>query len=110
MFFLGGTVIDDLFFFCGQITEWHIGAHAHLPTNIGHQRPHQAVPRGDRAAVNGQRIVRDKRIHIDRADGSGSAAGLARALRIEGKLFGRRRVKMHPAFGADKLLSCRDRK
>ena len=60
MLFLGGTMIDDLFFAFGQVTKRHIGAHAHLPTNIGHQRPHQAIPRSNCTTVNGQRIVRDK--------------------------------------------------
>ena len=34
----------------GQVAERHIRAHAHLAADVGHQRPHQAVPRRDRAA------------------------------------------------------------
>ena len=37
MLFLGRAMEHDFFFTLGQIPEWHIRAHAHLPANICHQ-------------------------------------------------------------------------
>ena len=54
---LRGAVEDDVLFAFGQVAERYIRAHAHLAADVGHQRPHQAVPRRDRAAVDGQGIV-----------------------------------------------------
>ena len=85
---LGRTVVDDVLFLFRQVAEGHVGAHAHRAADIRHQGPHQAVPRGDRALVDGQGVVRhqcieetiDPELTIDRADDAGAAAGLARAL------------------------------
>ena len=59
--FLRRTVEHDLLFLRGQVPEGHIGAHAHLPADVGHQRPHQAVPRGHGTLVDGQGIIRHQR-------------------------------------------------
>ena len=58
MLFLGGTVKYDFFFLLGKIPERHIRAHSHLPANVCHQRPHQTVPGGNGALVDGQGVVR----------------------------------------------------
>ena len=59
---LRGAVEDDVLFTFGQVAERYIRAHAHLAADVSHQRPHQAVPRRDRAAVDGQGIVGHERV------------------------------------------------
>ena len=76
-------VIDDLFFFCGQITERHIGTHTHFTAHIGHQRPHQSIPRSDCALVNAKCVIRHKTCHIYGSDAACATTGLTGALRIE---------------------------
>ena len=53
--------------FRGQIVEWHIRTHTHFTAHIGHQRPHQAVPRGHGTLVDGQGIIRHQRSGVHRA-------------------------------------------
>ena len=102
--FLGGAVEDDVLFLRRQVAEGHVRAHAHLSADVGHQRPHQAVPWGDGAAIDGERVVRDERFKVDRPHGSRAAAALARALGVEGQLLGGRHVKVRAAVGADEFL------
>ena len=101
---LSRAVIDDLFLHIGQVAERHIGAHPHGATDIGHQRPHQRIPGGHSALVNGQAFVRHKGGAVNGLYGAGAAAGAAGTLAVKGKLFRRRGVKAGPAFGADQLL------
>ena len=51
--FDGGAVVDDLLFPACQVPERHVGAHPHLPADVHHQGPHQAVPGGHGALVDG---------------------------------------------------------
>ena len=99
------AVENDLLFALGQIAEGHVGAHAHLAANVGHQRPHQAVPGRDGPAVDGERIVRHQRAHVHRAHAARSAAFGAGSLRVEGQLLGGGGIKARAAFGAGKLLA-----
>ena len=58
--------------------------------------------------VDGQGLIRHKRRHIDGVHHARAAALLARALRVECQLLGRRSIKMHAARRADELLPGRD--
>ena len=108
MFFHCRTVIDDLFFFRSQIAERYIGVNPHLAAHIGHQRPHQAVPWGDRALVDAEGIIRHKARQVHGADAARPAAGLTGALGVEGEFLGRRCVKMRAALRADQFLPGRN--
>ena len=108
MLFLCWTVVDDVLFLFGQVAERHIRPHAHLPADVCHQRPHQAVPRGHCAAVDGQRVVRHQRRHVHRPDAACAAALLAGPLRVESQLLRRRRIEMRTALRADQLLARRN--
>ena len=108
--FLRRTVEYDVLFLLGQIPERDICPHAHFTADVRHERPHQAVPRGDGSLVDGQRIIRHQRRHIYGVYHSRSATFCARALRIERQLLGGRRVKMRAAFRADQLFSGCDQK
>ena len=102
--FLRRAMENDILFPVGQVAEGHIGAHAHLPADIHHQRPHQALPRGHGTFVDRKRIVRHKGALVHGHHHAGTAAGAAGTLAVKGKLFRRRGVKAGPAFGADQLL------
>ena len=108
MLFLRRAVEHDVLLPLRQLAERHIRAHAHLAADIRHQGPHQAVPRGNRTLVDGQGLIRHKRRHIDGVHHARAAALLARALRVECQLLGRRSIKMHAARRADELLPGRD--
>ena len=108
-FFYGRAVVDDVLFPLCQLAEGNIGAHAHLPADVRHQRPHQRVPGGDGAFVDGERFVRNQRGAVHRADDARAAAGAAGALAVEGQLLCGRRIKVRAAFRADQLLSGGDR-
>ena len=102
--FLRRTVIDNVLFPVRQFPEGDVGANAHFPAHVRHQGPHQAVPGGDGAFVNAERIVRNQRVQVHPADAAGAAAFGAGALGIEGQLFGGGSAEAHPAFGADQLF------
>ena len=104
MLFDGRAVIDNIFFRVGQLAKRHVGAHAHLAADIGHQRPHQRVPGGDRALVNAQRFIRHQRGAVHRAHDAGAAAGAAGALAVEGELFSAGGDEACAAHRADQLL------
>ena len=106
--FLRRAVEHDVLLPLRQFAERHIRAHAHLAADIRHQGPHQAVPRGNRTLVDGQGLIRHKRRHINGVHHARAAALLARALRVECQLLGRRSIKMHAARRADELLPGRD--
>ena len=108
MLFLRRTVVDDLLFFRGQLTERHIGTHAHFAADIRHQRPHQAVPRGDRAPVNAECVIRHKAFDIYCPHAAGAAALLTGTLGVERQFLGGRCVKMSAALRTNELFSCGD--
>ena len=99
------AVEHDVLFFFRQLPERHVRAHAHFAADVRHQRPHQAVPRGDRALVDGKRLVRHERCHVHSMHRSRAAAPLAGSLRIERQFLGGRCVKMRAALRADELLA-----
>ena len=68
----------------------------HRPADVGHQRPHQRVPRRHRALVDGQALVRNQRGAIHRAHDARAAAGAAGALAVEGQFLGGGRVGNAP--------------
>ena len=96
-----GTVVDDLLFPVGQIPEGDICAHAHGPAYVGHQRPHQAVPRSDGSLVDGEAFIRHQCTAVHRPDCSRSAAAFAGALGVECQLLRAGAVEMLPALRAD---------
>ena len=98
------AVIDDGFFFLREFAEGHVRAHAHRPADVGHQRPHQRVPRRHRALVDGQALVRHQRGAIHRAHDARAAAGAAGALAVEGQFLSGGRVEMRSALRADQFL------
>ena len=102
------AVIDDLFLFCGQVTEWHVGTHPHFPAHIGHQRPHQAVPRSNCALINAEGVIRYKACHIDGSDAAGAAALLTSSLGIERQFLRGRCIKMRTARRTNEFFSCGD--
>ena len=108
MLFDGRAVIDNIFFRVGQLAKRHVGAHAHLAADIGHQRPHQRVPGGDRAFVYAQRFIRHQRGAVHRAHDAGAAAGAAGALAVEGELLSAGGDEACAAHRADQLLPGRD--
>ena len=110
MFLFHRTVIDDVLFFLCQILERHVRTHAHRPADIGHQRPHQRVPRRHRSFVDAQVFVGHQRLHIDGAHDTGPAAALAGTGRIECQFFRTRTVKVLAAFRTDHLFHGRHRK
>ena len=103
--FLRRSVVDDVLLPRRQVAKRHVRAHAHLPADVRHQRPHEAVPRRHRALVNGERIIRHQRRHVHRADAARAAASGARPLRVEGQLLGARCVKVRAARRTGQLLS-----
>ena len=109
MFLDHRTVIDDLFFLVGQVFERNVGAHAHRPADVGHQCPHQRVPWGNGAFVDGQFFVGDQGAAVNGADRAGSAAAFAGALGVKGKFLRSGTVKVFAAFRADDLLHGGDR-
>ena len=106
--FHGGTVVDDVLFLCRKRAERDVRADAHRPADVGHQRPHQRVPRRDSALVDRERFVRYERAAVDRPHDAGPAAGGAGALAVEGQLLGARREEAHAAHGAGQRLALRN--
>ena len=100
MLFLRRAVENDVSFPVGQFTERYIGAHAHGAADVGHERPHQAVPRRDGPVVNADALVRHKRGTVHGADLARAVAGAAGALAVEGQLLRRRRTHKCAAFRA----------
>ena len=109
MFLDRRTVVDDLFFPLGQFGKRNIRADAHRPADIGHQRPHQRIPRGDRALVDGQRFIRHQSGKVDRPDRSRAVALAAGALAVERQFFRPRRIEFDAAFRTGQFLFRRDR-
>ena len=102
------AMIDDLFLFCGQVTEWYLRTDPHFTAHVGHQRPHQAVPRSNCALINAEGVIRHKACHIDGSDAAGAATLLTSPLRIERQFLSRRCIKMRTARRTNKLSSCCD--
>ena len=98
---LGGSVVDDGLLLGREVTEGDVGAHAHGAADVGHQRPHQGVPRGDGALVDGEALVGDEGGAVDRADLAGALAAGARAAAVEGEVLRARRLKGDAADGTD---------
>ena len=103
--FLRRAMVDDVLLPLRQVAKRHIRAHAHLPADVRHQRPHEAVPWRHRPLVDRERIIRHQGRHVHRAHTARAAASWARALRVEGQLLGARCVKMHAALRAGQLLA-----
>ena len=91
------TVKDDLPLPRRQIPKGHVGAHAHFPGNVLHQRPHQRLPGGDGPLVDGERFIRHQRGLVHRADDARSIAAAAGAGAVEGELFRPRGDDKFPA-------------
>ena len=105
MLLLRRAVINNILLPLRQLAERHIYAHTHLLAHIGHQRPHEAVPRRNSPLLNRERFIRHKCTDIHRADAACTAAGFAGPLRIKGQLLSRRRIKLRAANRAGQLLA-----
>ena len=80
----GGPVIDDIFLFVSEFAERHVRAHAHGAAHVGHQRPHEAVPRRDGSLVDGERLVGHEGALVNGTHHAGASAAAARTLAVEG--------------------------
>ena len=98
--FLCRTVKNNVFLFVCQFTERYVCAHPHGAADIGHQAPHQAVPRCDGPLVDGQGIVRHKGGQVHGAHHAGAITGAASALAVEGQFLCRRRTDARAALRA----------
>ena len=99
-----GAAEDDLFFLRCQLPVGNIRPDAHGAAHVGHQRPHEAVPGGDGALVDAERLIRDQRALVHGADRPRAAAAFAGALAVEGQLLRAGAIKGDAADGADDLL------
>ena len=109
MLFYRRAVVDDVFFRLCQLPEGHIGAHSHGPAHVGHQRPHQALPRSHSPLINGQGLVGHQGGAVHGADHAGAAAGTAGPLAVKGQLLRAGGVKLRPALRALQRLPRRHR-
>ena len=105
--FLGRAVVDDVLFPVAQLPKGHVGAHAHLPADVDHQRPHEGIPGRHGALLKGQRLVGHQGVQVHRAHDAGAAAGAAGPLAVEGQLLGAGGVKGGAALGTVQLKPCR---
>ena len=78
---------DDVALLGRELAKRHVRAHAHLPRDLFHEVPHEGVPRGNRALVDGEGLVRHERGLVHRAHDARSAAGGACARAVEGKVL-----------------------
>ena len=101
MLLLGRSVKDNIPLLRGQLVERHVSAHSHRPADIGHQGPHQSIPRQHRTLVDAQGLVRHQGGLIHGADSPGAVAGRAGPAAVEGQFLCGRSVEMRPALRAD---------
>ena len=102
-------VVDNVLFLLRQLPEGHVGAHAHLPAHVHHQRPHQGVPRGHGALLDGQGLVGHQGIQVHPPHNAGAPAGAASPLGVKGQLLRPRRVEGGAALRAGDGLFRRHR-
>ena len=100
---LGRAVEDDLLLLRCEIPEGNVRAHTHVPGDVLHQGPHQALPRSDGTFVDGQGLVRHQAALVHRSHDPGPAAGGAGPVRVEGHGLGPGAVEL---LTADRAL-CR---
>ena len=91
-----------------QRAEWHVGTHAHRPAHVGHERPHQAVPRSHGPFVDRLRLVGHERRAVYGHDRARTAAPAARSAAVERQFLGPGRVEPMAAVRADEFLLGRD--
>ena len=110
MMFFQLAVVDNFLFLRREITERHVGPHAHRPHNILHQRPHERSPNDNRTFVDCLGIIRYQRCLIYSLDNSCSATGLAGTGAVESKLLRAGAIEFCAADRAGDFLHGRDRK
>ena len=108
MFLLSRTVVDDLLFLFRQFAERDVCAHTHFPAHVYHDGPHQGIPGGNGAVLDGQCVVRYECGAVHSPNGSRAVAGAAGALAVESELFRGRRIETGAALRTDQLLTCRN--
>ena len=101
--FLHRTIIDNLFFFLCQVLKRNICAHAHLPADIRHQRPHQRIPRCNGPLVNGFAFIRNERCPVNSSYHSCATAAFTSSGGIKSKIFCPRRIEMLSTLWADQF-------
>ena len=55
--FLGGAVVDYLLLLVAEVLEGYVGPDAHLTADVRHEGPHQGIPGGDGAFVDGEVFI-----------------------------------------------------
>ena len=102
-------VEHEVFFPRREVAERHVRANADMVAcDVFHQRPHELLPRRDRALVDCQRIIWHELCLVDRAHDARALARLARAAAVEREVFRARPVEMYAARRADDLAIGRD--
>lgn len=51
-----GAMQHDVLLVIGEVTVWHVDAHAHLLGDLRHERPHDLTPRCDRPLLERERV------------------------------------------------------
>ena len=98
---LGGAVEHDVALFRRKLVEGHVGAHAHLASDLLHEVPHERSPRRDGSFVDSERLVGHERRAVHRTHDAGAVAFGARSVAVEGQLLRARPVELRFAHGAD---------
>ena len=108
MSLFGRSVEDDGALGRRQLAERHVGTHAHRPAHVGHERPHQAVPRSHGPFVDRLRFVGHERRTVYGHDRTRTAAPATCSAAVERELLGPGRIEPMAAVRADELLLGRD--
>ena len=101
----GRPVKDYVALLLRKPAERHVRPHSEFPRYILHQRPHQRLPRQHSTFIYCERFIRHQGRLVHSPDESGTAAGLAGPLTVEGKFFSSRRIKMFPAHRTHEFLT-----
>ena len=99
---LGRAVEDDLAFFGSQVLERNVRPDSHLTAHVGHQRPHEGVPRSNGPLVDGKALVGDQRGLVNCPDRPRATAMPTGSLAVEGQFLGSGRIEPLPADRAHK--------
>ena len=109
MLLLRRPVKDDVPLLLGQFPKGHIGTHPHRPAHVGHQGPHEAIPRGHRPLVDGEGLVGHQGALIHPLHHPDAPAGPAGPLAVEGQLLRAGGKKLSSTLRADQLPPRRHR-
>ena len=97
------TVEHDVPLLLGELSERNIRADSHVPGDVLHQGPHQGLPGGHRALVDGLRLVRNEGGLVDLVGYAGAVAFPAGSCAVERELLRAGRRYYLAAYGASYL-------